>query len=198
VPALDEHVHDARHVEAEAPAVAPVAPAAPAVAAPVARDAGLGVRVQVQPDPAAGVERVRERGAARVQVEPARAAVVDEAGDVAAARVAVARPGRPREEGERAARVERVPERRRRRRQRERALPVQVVVAARVRAAEARADAHLAAPVAPERRIVVLQPEAVLRVAEVRHLAVPHRRRREQAGTTLPVVALFLREIVMV
>ena len=106
--------------------------------------------------------------------------------------------GRPREEGERAARVERVPERRRRRRQRERALPVQVVVAARVRAAEARADAHLAAPVAPEWRVVVLQPEAVLRVAEVRHLAVPHRRRREQAGTTLPVVALFLREIVMV
>jgi len=140
-------------VEAEAPAVAPVAPAALAVAAPVARGAGPGVRVQVQPDAAAGVER----GAARVQVEPARAAVVDEAGDVAAARVAVARPGRPREEGERAARVERVPERRRRRRQRERALPVQVVVAARVRAAEARADAHLAAPVAPEWRVVVLQ-----------------------------------------
>ena len=159
VPALDEHVRDARHVEAEAPAVAPVAPAAPAVAAPVARGAGPGVRVQVQPDAAAGVERGRERGAARVQVEPARAAVVDEAGDVAAARVAVARrPGRPREEGEGAARVERVPERRRRRRrERERALPVQVVVAARVRAAEARADAHLAAPVAPEWRVVVLQ-----------------------------------------
>ena len=162
-------------------AVAPVAPAAPAVAAPVARGAGPGVRVQVQPDAAAGVERGRERGAARVQVEAARAAVVDVAGDAAAARVAVARrPGRPREEGEGAARVERVPERRR---ERERALPVQVVVAARVRAAEARADAHLAAPVAPEWRVVVLQPEAVLPVAEVCHLAVPHRRRREEAGT---------------
>jgi hypothetical protein len=43
----------------------------------------------------------------------------------------------------------------------------------------------------------VLQPQTVLRVAEVRHLAVPHRRRREEAGTELmllPVtVALLFR-----
>jgi hypothetical protein len=174
VPALDEHVHDARHVEAVAPALAPVAPAAAAVPAAVARGARAGVRVQVQPDPGAGVQRVRQRGAARVQVEAAGAAVVDVAGHVAAARVAVARPRAPRrarQEHERAARVERVPQRRRRR---QRALPVQVVVAARVRAAETRPDAHLAAPIAPERRLRVLQPETVLRVAQVRQLAVPH------------------------
>lgn len=203
VPALDEHVHNARHVEAVALALAPVAPAPPAVAAPVAgrHAGGPGVRVQVQPDPAAGVQRVRQRGAARVQVEAAGAAVVDVAGHVAAARVAVPGAGaarRARQEHERAARVERVPQRRRRRGRRQRALPVQVVVAARVRAAEARTDAHLAAPVAPERRLRVHQTEAVLRVAEVRHLAVPHRRRpaEAEAGTELmrlpvPVALLF-------
>jgi hypothetical protein len=179
VPALDEDVHDAGHVEAVAPALAPVAPAAAAVAAPVARAGGPGVRAQVQPDAsAAGVERVRERGAAGVQVEAAGAAVVDVAGHVAAAGVAVARAGRARragEEDEGAARVERVAQRRGRRGERERALPVQVVVAAADGAPEPRADAHLAAPVAPERRVQVLQPQPVLRVAEVRHLAVPHR-----------------------
>ena len=96
VPALDEHVHDAGHVEAVGPALAPVAPAAPAVPAPMARrTGGPGVRVLVQPHPAAGVERVRERGAAGVQVKPARAAVVDVPGHVAAARVAVPGPAAP-------------------------------------------------------------------------------------------------------
>ena len=121
--------------------------------------------------------------------------MVDVAGHVAAARVAVARPGSPRrarQEHERAARVERVPQRRRRRRGRQRALPVQVVVAARVGAPEARPDAHLAAPVAPERRLRVLQPQTVLRVAEVRHLAVPHHRRPAESQLMLLPVAVAL------
>lgn len=204
VPALDEHVHDARHVEAVALAAAPVRPAPPPVPAPVARRRRLRVQVQPRSAAAAGggaaaASRTWERGAAGWRSKAAGAAVVDEAGDVAAAGVAVARPRRAG-----AARG-----RRRRSAGRtgggaaaaagtaERALAVEVVVAAGERAAEARADADLAAPVAPERRFGVLQPQPVVRVAEVHHLAVPHprrRRRRRRAscrvsrgGTILPL-----------
>ena len=55
-------------------------------------------------------------------------------------------------------------------------------------APEPRADAHLPAPVAPERRVQLLQQETVLQVTEMGYLVVPHRcRRRVEAGTLLPI-----------
>lgn len=174
MPALHQHLLDARHVQIVLLARGSVAPAPSLPPAPETGSAYLAVQVKLD---LPVIEHHRKLCAAGMEVKPTFLAVVHEARHVFLASVAVTwdvtrRAG---QELEGAPGVERVEDDGGgRRRWRHGAVHVEIVVANAAAAFVTGTDANFLAPVTLERNIRVFKFELVLWVAEVGNLVIFH------------------------